>query len=130
MKNKVQLDRNKFRDVIEEELRKRRSKLQSAEELQEECFNDATFMTSFANTIANLVTSKLTEQINALKDKISDLEIEKENLSKKVDELEQGSKINQLRLYGLPESSTEDLKTKVQQVIQTNVQVQDISMED
>lgn len=96
----------------------------------QECLHDAAFMNSFAARIAELVTGKLAEQINSLEEKLAEVQAENESLINRIDDLEQGAKLTQLRMYGVPEGNNESLKEKVQLIINRNLELQECQLEN
>lgn len=95
----------------------------------QECLNDAAFMDLFAAKIAEMVSGKLAERINSLEEKLAVVQAENEGLINRIDDLEQGAKLTQLRMYGVPEANNENLKDKVQLIIDRTLQLPDCHLE-
>nr|CAI5841772.1 unnamed protein product [Callosobruchus analis] len=68
---------------------------------------------------------ELTIQINAIEKKVGSIQEDQEDIHVKLEELEQSSKLNQLRVYGIPECSSDLLKCKLQDVFKNNLGIQD-----
>lgn len=108
---------------------------QASQRTISEILNDNNFLDSLAKKVADIVSQKLDERILSLEAKIDVIEtqlknvqIEKDELYLKVDQLEQETKLAQLRLMGLPEDST-DIKSKVSKLIQDKLGIPNINIE-
>lgn len=90
------------------------------------------FMTDndFLETIAKKVADKVNKQLKNLSDKVVEMEAkiiniqgENEELYRKVDDLEQKLKLDQLRFYGVPESKNENLKSKIEEIFASKLAI-------
>lgn len=106
-----------------------------SQKIVSQILSDKNFMESLAMNVADIVAQKLNDKVNALENKINTLETqlkgvqdEREELFFRLDSLEQNVKLNQLRLYGVPENCT-DLKHKVSEVFQTKLGLTDIKVD-
>lgn len=80
--------------------------------LIEECFNDSKFVDALADKVANIVSDKmknlleaLNNQVKHLENKLLDTTAENEELRRRVDDLEQNNKLDSIRIYGVPETN-------------------------
>lgn len=94
--------------------------------------NTATFAEeSFMNEIAEKIFAKMEIKINnitkPLTDKIKELEETNEELLSKMDSLEQYSRRQCLRFYGVVEDKKEDVETKVLDVIKNKLNLSEIT---
>ncbi|KAJ8964901.1 hypothetical protein NQ314_004540 [Rhamnusium bicolor] len=101
-----------------------------------EFFSDKNFMETFAVKIADIVSQKmmvhiekLETKINTLEKQMSNIQGENEKLHLKVDNLEQFSKRNQLRVFGVPESNNENLKEILQVIFENKMEVNGSQLE-
>lgn len=95
-----------------------------------EYFNDKNFFETFAVKIADIVSQKMMAHIDKLDTKITALEKQltniqgdNEDLRLKVDYLEQHSKGKQLRIFGVPEASNENLNVKLIEIFENKLDV-------
>ena len=86
-------------------------------------FADPTFVNSLAEKVADIVVNKIDErlahlekQVALLVNKTDELEAKNEQLKIMFDDIEQKTKQNQLRFYGIPESPNENLKEKLENI--------------
>lgn len=108
---------------------------QTSEKIVSEILNDNNFLDSLAKKVADIVSQKIDERIVILETKIEamgtqlkDVQTEKDELCLKLDQLEQEAKLSQLRLYGLPEDSS-DIKSKVSGLVQEKFNIPNINIE-
>ena len=106
-----------------------------SQKIVNQIITDKDFMDALAVKVADVVSKKMDEKIKILETKINTLENElksvqgeKEELYLKIDDLEQVSKLNQLRLYGVPEDKN-DLKLKVIQIFENKLGISGIELE-
>lgn len=86
--------------------------------------SDTSFMSVFADALAEMVFSKLSEKFESLNSKLNEandtvLQLCKENneLKNRVEDLEQKMKITQLRMYGVKEKKGENLPEVVSKLL-------------
>lgn len=86
---------------------------------------DQTFMNSFADKLADMVFSKLSDKIECLNNKIVELNGTVDKVSKintqlvsRVEELEQKIKLSQLRMYGVKEKKGENITDVVNNLLE------------
>lgn len=92
-----------------------------AKELVSELLNDTVFLDTIAKSVAEKVNEQLTTKINKLESKISDIQIENEDLRCKIDYLEQNEKSCSLRLYGMNEDNNINLKHEVEDIFSSKL---------
>ena len=105
-----------------------------AHEVVKNAISDEEFLNVLINKISDKVSQKinaaiktLTTKINKLETKIVSLENENVELKMKTDELEQYSKNNRLRIYGLPENDDQKaLDTQVTEMLAEKMGLQGI----
>lgn len=92
-------------------------------------FEDGTILKKLADSVADIVISKFEQKLDALvnrcssmESKITQLENEKGVLSKKLEDQEQYSRRNSIRVFGLPENKDEDIEHAVLAVFNTKMQ--------
>lgn len=101
--------------------------------------SDENFIKLIAETVAKTVTAtvlqaieqKFDEQkkeLDSLKDKVKSLEAQKNENEQKIDKLEQYTRRNSLRVFGIKESMNENLEDKVLQFFKNQLN-EDIKME-
>ncbi|CAG9820752.1 unnamed protein product [Phaedon cochleariae] len=91
-----------------------------------EFMNDKVFMDSIAKKVAeeyNKQIENLTARIDVMETKISDIQGEKEEFSRRVEDLEQKMRLDQLRFYGLPESHDENLKSTLEKIFSSKLKI-------
>lgn len=100
-----------------------------------EIFNDKKFMESIAAKVADMVAQKIDERMQIFEARISELEnklhsvqVEKDELFCKTDNMEQVLKLNQLCLHGLPEEENE-LNNCVSEIIKKRLDLPNIEVE-
>lgn len=93
-----------------------------------ECFADSDFVDMFATKFATAITKNLEQQINELSLKctnlenmVQDLQSVNNNLSNKLDMLEQSQKESAVRIYGVPETKARNKNENLLNVLQENV---------
>lgn len=103
----------------------------------DEFFSDKTFFDTFAVKVADIVSQKMMVHIEKLDTRISALEKhmnniqgDNEELRMKVDTLEQQSKCNQLRVFGVPEDGNENVKEKLLDIFENKINVNDCQLEN
>lgn len=101
-----------------------------------ECLNDKTFIVTLATAVAEIISGSFTEKIDKLQTQVTDLNTKLEEsrnvvleLQLKVDNLEQNSKVKQLRLYGLEESNGEKLKEKIHHTLGAKLKIDNLEIE-
>lgn len=87
-------------------------------DLVKDCLKDDKLLDALAESLVEIVSKKLSERFDTLEKTIEEnrqcivkLEEEKLNLRRKIDHMEQQSKLSSLKLHGVPEESCEDLAT-------------------
>lgn len=95
-----------------------------------EFFTDETLVASFAAQIADIVTrniqgalEKLNNKINLIEGKIEEVQAENEDIKKRLDELEQSARSNQIRIYGIPEIINENLEETVKDIFESKLNI-------
>lgn len=93
-----------------------------------EHFSDKNFLETFAVKIADIVSQKmmahidkLDTKITALEKQMSNIQDENEDLKIKIDNLEQQSKCNQLRVFGVPEGNNEKLDVTIKEIFENKM---------
>ena len=97
-----------------------------SKELIRDIVNNTVFVDAIAKQVADTLTQKLEDlnlTIQTIQENLSDIKLENEVLKGKVDELEQMSKLDQLRFYGLQENSNENLKISIENIIKSKLEV-------
>lgn len=97
-----------------------------------ECFADKTCISTLASTVANLISErleKLEKKVTELNNKLNDSQSTLSELQQKFDNLEQYSKVKQIRLYGIEESKREKLTEKVQQTLGTRLEIDNLDID-
>lgn len=108
-----------------------------SKEVLRELTLDSRFLDTLADKLVNKILDQLSPHIENLKDRISDLEKkvnnvvgEKEYAKMKCDQLEQQSKMKQLRLHGVLEEMNNDLKKSVEDIFVNKLGVENIVIND
>ncbi|CAG9822007.1 unnamed protein product [Phaedon cochleariae] len=94
-----------------------------SKEIVHDLMGDDRFLECLADKLADKVSEKvnrrledLATKINTLETKIAHIQGDNENLMIRIDELEQKSKLDQLRIYGITEEREENLKPKIENI--------------
>lgn len=107
-----------------------------SKEILKELIYDNDFMDSLSEKLADKVSQKvsnhidkLTTQVNILEQKINFLQGEHDEMKRKLENLEQNTKINLLRIYGIPENNDGNLMQKVKETLESKLEVKDVTLE-
>lgn len=84
---------------------------------------DDVFLSKLAEKLSDSVTAMFEKQLNHQKTIIQNLQLENNILRDKVDNLEQYSRRNCVRIFGVPEESTENTEAKVCDLIKSNLTI-------
>lgn len=88
-----------------------------AKEIISEMISDELFVNSLAKKVADKVGEQLTMKINNLESQINMLQAENQDLRVKIEEMEQIQKLDKLRIYGVKEENSENIKCRVEEIL-------------
>lgn len=107
-----------------------------SKEIVKEFMSDKNFLEFFTEKITHILMQKVTDKLNVVENNISTLkeqvilhQAENEEMKLKIDKIEQQSKLNQLRIYGISETKSCDLNETIKQTFENIVEMNDIKIE-
>lgn len=95
----------------------------------EKIFVSETFLSKLVDKISTVLTTQLESTIKVHTDKVGQLEQKMENISKQIDDQEQFSRRNNLRIYGVPEEMNENVSDKLITLFQNKLGIK-VSTQD
>lgn len=108
-----------------------------SKEVLRELTSDSRFLEVLADKLVNKILDHVSSHIENLKDRIDELEkkvniveSEKKNATTKCEQLEQHAKLKQLRIYGIPENTGENLKMTVDNIFNSKLNLKNMKMDD
>lgn len=110
-----------------------------AREIVNNTLNDKKFIDTLVDKISDQVSERISDtlkhlstKVSSLESKIKELQTTNDDMKSKIDEMEQRSKLFQLRIYGLHEKKNkndiEDLNLLVTQMFQSKLDLKDINL--
>lgn len=106
-----------------------------SKEIVKELVDDKKFLRAISESLVDIVMEKVTEKIDELSLKINsfsmvatDIQSEQEELKQKIEELEQKSKINELRFYGVPDVVSNKTKETVEDIIKSKLEIPNVKI--
>lgn len=103
-----------------------------AKEIIKECLSDKTFLETIADIVMQKLTDRLAktnEKVNALEEQICLIQGENEELKLKIDDIEQHTKLNQLRIFGVPETNQENLNDQLTDIFKNKLDINNCELE-
>nr|XP_023028344.1 uncharacterized protein LOC111516412 [Leptinotarsa decemlineata] len=97
-------------------------------EILKEFMSDDVFLEAIAKKVAEKVNQqidRISAEVSTLESKIFDIQGENEELSKKVEDLEQKLRLDQLRFYCVPETDNGILKANLEKIFSSKLAVSD-----
>lgn len=106
-----------------------------SKEIVKELVDDKQFLRAISESLVDIVMEKVAEKIDELSLKINsystvatDIQSEQEELKQRIEELEQKSKINELRFYGVPDVGNNKTKETVEDIIKSKLEIPNVKI--
>ncbi|KAL3279199.1 hypothetical protein HHI36_016712 [Cryptolaemus montrouzieri] len=106
------------------------SQQSDVEDIITDCLKDANFLSKMAKYVADLVAGKLADKFQELSDKaewqsqrIDGLEKENNSLTLRINNMEQRSRLNRLRFFGVGDIEDDELTAGIAQILTTKMKM-------